>query len=659
MTCLAMVRLWLLCAVAACVAAAPPGSCPRMCFCPLDPRGRRQVICNTGGLVDPLPVLDMPSDAEVLEVGAPPGRPNALTLGPIFKDHRRLEKLSVTGSGVPALGAHSFWGLRRLHTLNVSNNAITAVIDTNFRGADSLHTLDLSHNQVESVPSAVFRHIRNLRFLSLANNRLPEIVPRILYGLSLLETLDISHNPLGILPSDRFTDAPNLRELRCAACGLQTVSEQLLRALPELRVLDLRLNRLTEVPPIAVSRHLTTLHLDYNHVSTLMPNGLSGPPLSTLTLANNRISSLSVQAMANSTLTFFDLAYNRLTRLRTDALSDGFTRLRYLRLTGNPLQVEKLVQVIPRARQLRQLELAELGMTHLPGDLLRQSRHLKILNVSGNYLSGFPVSALFATPHLITLDLSHNNFRGLEQDLVTAFTTMASLEKVWLQGNPWQCQQCHVAPMLDWLRDPSASRHPHAESICRDMPMSPRCLRCMGPQELAGQELQLLDKTHVPECVQEAPAWPSWLGDTQSDDPRSPRNHQTAESIEETDTSLEVFFGDHMALIVGVGCGLVLALLLVVVAAILLARRHSALYYTNEPADHDSSQKLMSRNNNDNSPPGPRSPPRASTPYTTRTGASIATIEEVDSIAGSTIDLQIGKELRAPRIVRLAASPLP
>ncbi|KAK8743127.1 hypothetical protein OTU49_001542 [Cherax quadricarinatus] len=654
--------LWLLCMLASCVAAASPSSCPSVCFCPLDPRGRRQVICNTGGLVDPLPVLEMPSDVEVLEVGSPPGRPNALTLGPIFKGHRRLEMLSVTGSGVPALGAHSFWGLRRLHTLNVSHNAITALIDTNFRGADSLHTLDLSHNQVESVPSAVFRHIRHLRYLSLANNRLPEVVPRVLYGLSLLEALDISHNPLGILPPDRFTDAPNLRELRCAACGLQAVTEQLMKALPELRLLDLRQNRLTEVPPLALSRHLVTLNLDSNHISALISNGLSGPPLSTLTLSNNRLSTMSPQAMANSSLTFLDLAYNRLTRLRSDALSDGFTRLRYLRLTANPIRVDKLLQVIPRARQLRHLELSELTMTHLPGDLLRQSRHLKILNVSGNFLSDFPVSALFATPHLITLDLSHNNFRGLQQDLVTAFTTMASLEQVWMQGNPWQCQRCHVAPMLDWLRDPNASHHPHAESVCRDMPISPRCLRCAGPQELVGQELQLLNKTHIPECVQEAPAWPVWLGGAQNDDPRSHNEQHPQESAEEE--SFDVFFGDHMALIVGVGCGLVLALLLVVAAAFLLARRHSALYYTHEPADQDSSQKLMSRNNNDNSPPGPRGPQR--TPYTSRTGvttpyteASIATIEEVDSIAGSSIDLKVCQELRAPRIVRLAASPLP
>lgn len=661
--------------------AGPPGSCPRVCFCPLDPRGRRQVICSTGGLQDPLPVLEMPSDAEVLLVSAPADRPNTLTLGPIFKGHRRLEELSVTGSLVPALGAHSFWGLHRLHTLNVSHNSISAIIDTNFRGADNLRTLDLSHNQVESVPSAVFRHVRKLRFLSMANNRLPEVVPRMLYGLEKLEKLDLSHNPLGVLPPDRFGDVPKLRELLCSGCGVQAVSGELQRALPELELLDLRHNRLASFPPVHFARHLKTLLLNDNHISTVEANAVSGPPLETLVLANNRITALQPRAMANSTLTHLDLSHNRLTRLRSDAMNDALPKLRYLRLSGNPLRVEQLSQMIPRTRQLRTLELAELGMTRLPGELLRQSRHLKSLNLSGNFLSDFSASALFATPHLTVLDLSRNNFRGLEKGLVTAFTTMASLEKVWLSGNPWQCQRCHVAAMLDWLTDSSASRHPHSVSGCREDLTSERCLKCANPSEMSGRILQTLAKEEIPECVEESPVWPAWLGGVQQDDPRSPRDQGLREPTEEEVVSLGVFFGDHMALIVGVGCGMVLALLLVIVAALVLARRHSALYYTHEtPEEHESSQKLMGRNNNDNSPQPrphdartrethPRTPrsqdsrtgARKASPYTN--GPKIATIEEVDSIAGSTVNLQStrfgGPDLRAPRIVRLAASPLP
>lgn len=652
---LLQVPLWLLWAAAivaeATLGAASFEQCPNVCFCPLDARGRKQVLCTIGGMQDPLPVLEMPEDMEVLEVGAPPDRPNILTLGPIFKRHPDLKHISVTMSSVPALGAHSFWGLRRLHTLNVSHNVLTAVMDSNFRGAVSLHILDLSHNHIESVPSAVFRYVSHLRHLNLAHNRLPELVARVFYALENLLILDLSHNPLGILPYDRFNDIPRLHELRCAACGLQMVSKELFKVLPELTLLDLRRNRLTVVPRLTPAKKLSTLHLDGNHITVLASGGLTGPPLTTLTLAHNRLSSLEPHAFTNSTLVHLDLAHNRLTRLRSDAVNDGFSRMRRLRLSGNPLRLENLVQVVPRTRQMRHLELAHLGLTALPADLLRQARHLKTLNVSSNLLSKFPASALFATPHLTVLDLSHNNFRGLPQALVTAFTTMSSLERVWLQGNPWRCEQCHLGPMLAWLQDAADSRHPHAEVVCRNNPTSPRCLRCAGPPQLHDREVQLLNPAHLPPCEGQEDVWPGW----QENSPRPTRDQHATLPVEEQMPVLDLF-GDHMALIVGVGVGLVLALLLVLAAALLLARRHSALYYTNEPTDQDSSQKLMSRNNNDNSPPGPRT----ATPRASRSSPpAIATIEEVDSIAGSSMDLQSGRELRAPRIVRLVASPLP
>ena len=67
----------------------------------------------------PIPVLDMASDTEVMILTAPENNPNTLTLGPIFNGLRKLEEIHVTRSGVPALGAHSFWGLNRLRILNL------------------------------------------------------------------------------------------------------------------------------------------------------------------------------------------------------------------------------------------------------------------------------------------------------------------------------------------------------------------------------------------------------------------------------------------------------------------------------------------------------------------------------------------------------------
>ena len=94
-------------------------ACPKECRCSLDDRGRKRILCGAGGLKDPIPVLDMASDTEVMILTAPENNPNTLTLGPIFNGLRKLEEIHVTRSGVPALGAHSFWGLNRLRILNL------------------------------------------------------------------------------------------------------------------------------------------------------------------------------------------------------------------------------------------------------------------------------------------------------------------------------------------------------------------------------------------------------------------------------------------------------------------------------------------------------------------------------------------------------------
>ncbi|CAL4183815.1 unnamed protein product, partial [Meganyctiphanes norvegica] len=665
MCCLLMVAL------TATAATFVSGMCPQECQCPLDSRGRRQVICLKGGLQDPLPVSEIPTETEVLVVESPPGHPNSLTLGPIFKGHPRLEEITVHGSGVPALGAHSFWGLRRLTLLNISHNEISALTDTNFRGADNLKVLDLSHNFVESIPSAAFRHIRRVQYLSLAHNHLPELVPRVFFGLAKLETLDLSGNPLGELPAERFVDVPNLKELHCHECGLTSMSDELLKAMPEIRVLNLRHNRLTEVPPVVYTQHLAMLYLDYNHISVIMPGALTGPPLETLSMSHNRLTALQPGALTNTSLTLLNFGYNRLAKLRNNAVGEAFHIMRHLELSGNPLRIDHLKEVIPKARQLRHLGLGELGITKLPEDMLRHARHLRSLNVSSNYLSSFPSAALYSTPHLNNLDLSHNSFRGLTRDVVTAFASMSSLEYISLGNNPWLCQECHIAALLEWLTDPASI--PRYVEACEINPENSDCLRCAGPAQYSGSYLPLLSKDELPKCGISKATWPTWLTSTQQgDDPGKQNINNLQEQYssileEEDDQPINKFFKEHLALIVGVGCGLVLALLVVVVAALILARRHSALYFTSEQVhDPDSSQKLMGRNNNDQSPPmrpqsvKPRQP--MSVTYT-REGPVISTIEEVESIAED--DKQDAPESYhgelkcAVLIFTLAATPVP
>lgn len=604
-------------------------ACPHKCRCSLDERGRRGVRCEEGGMGDPLPVMGLRTDTEVLVISAPPSRPNRFTLGPIFKRLRQLEEVHITHSKIPALGAHSFWGLHRLRILNLTHNQVSTLMDTNFKGADSLHHLDLSHNRIQSVPSAVFRHVRHLRSLSLAHNLVPELVSRIFFGLTRLERLDLSHNPLLDLQPERFTDVPEVRQLFCAGCHLSSISTTLLQTLPLLRELDLRNNRLTQVPlgvASSVLLNLVTLRLDGNHISFVERGAISGSPLTTLGLAHNRISRVEPHAFSNSTVKHLDLSYNRLSQLEPSALHDILHQLHDIQLSGNSLQVEQLLNVLPKARQLRHLGLGDMGLTNLPPDLFRHSHHLHHLNLSANYLTSFSTDILLNIKHLHSLDLSLNNFRGLDSAFFDSVKRASQLRVLRLEGNPWQCDQCHAGPLLRWLQDA-----PDQESGCAE-PGVWTCLRCIGPQGVAGLQLGLLPLGDMPACPFTTPAavaiMSTWVEPSLSvmtEEPAFPRSDLTRQADAEMGWGLNGMVREEIYLLVVGGVVLVLLLLVLVVIGIVVYNKHSASYYTNENDPEKKERLMKSKNSNNNT----------KTPTKTPLDATIATIDEMTNIAGS------------------------
>ncbi|KAF2361937.1 Leucine-rich repeat [Trinorchestia longiramus] len=618
------------------------GSCPTLCSCALDSRGRREVTCDTGGLRDPLPMMEMPMDTEVLIVDAPDSMYNTLTLGPIFKGLKKLEIVTVSKSRVPAIGEHSFWGLRHLHTLNISRNEITSLVAANFRGPEELKTLDLSRNSIESMPSAVFRYAGQLRNLNLAHNRLPELVPRVFFGLSALISLDLSYNPLGDLPGMVFSDIVNLKELRCISCGLITASDELLGNLQYVEHLDLSNNRLTVIPTVTKCKKLQSLILSGNLLTQVPSDAFQGLPLFGLSLSFNRIRSIHPQAFSNNTfLTHLDISYNRLGLMQLtnvlpvkshallnsdaevlnsvanselelatsqpsaiNALIPIAANLKKLILSGNFLQLLDILPIMRQIRQLRYLGLGDLGLTKLPADFFRHGRHLRVLNVSGNALSDFQHHLLYSVPHLHSLFLDHNSLRGLSEDLVTAFIAMRSLLTIRLEGNPWHCDACQVSAMIAWLE--TASHQPHSTAQCRRPEGAHLCLKCTSPSPMTGLELVLLREEELPACGStESSAWPAWLGRGSRSHSQPPRvmgvgidDQQSQKDVKNSQSSVVTFFRNHLSLLVGVGCGLILALLIVVIASVVIVRRQSALYYTTEE-EIERQEKLVGRNNND------------------------------------------------------------
>lgn len=69
-------------------------------------------------------------------------------------DFPALEEITITHSGLPAIGDSSFWPGRELRHLDLSSNKIRNIRDMDFNGLGNLRTLNLSDNALLEPPSA-------------------------------------------------------------------------------------------------------------------------------------------------------------------------------------------------------------------------------------------------------------------------------------------------------------------------------------------------------------------------------------------------------------------------------------------------------------------------------------------------------------------------
>jgi len=170
-------------------------------------------------------------------------------------------------------------------------------------------------------------------------------------------------------------------------------------------------------------------------------------------LARNNIRSIEQCAFCESELVFLDLSYNYITHIAS-VFPHPMSTLTNLSLSGNTIPMTELVDIMEKFRNLEEIQLAETNLVSVPVEIFQENRKLKMINLSSNYLISLENELLSQAPALVFLDLSHNLFMGLEQNLLNRVDAHNSLNLVYLQGNPWVCDKCHLAPMHKWWLDP-------------------------------------------------------------------------------------------------------------------------------------------------------------------------------------------------------------
>lgn len=182
--------------------------CPTSCTCKQSDSGQRKVSCVKGGMRDPIPTSEMDPGVEILEISAPAGDHNTLSIAPIFQQFKQLKEVSIKRSNVHQITMHAFWGVPSIKLLDLSYNNISTVYDHNFRGLVNLLELNLDDNRIERLQIGAFKHLTELRILTLQRNLLEELVPRVFLKLAKLHVLKLSENKFEELDPEVFKDIP-------------------------------------------------------------------------------------------------------------------------------------------------------------------------------------------------------------------------------------------------------------------------------------------------------------------------------------------------------------------------------------------------------------------------------------------------------------------
>ncbi|KAF5294193.1 hypothetical protein FQR65_LT10904 [Abscondita terminalis] len=455
--------------------------CPLNCSCTLDSKGRKLTSCAEGGMADSIPVDEMDSGMEVLDISAPENNWNLLTIGAVFQKFKTLEEIRIRRSNVVQIGMHSFWGVPSVKVLDLTLNNISTVYDHNFRGLVNLVELRLDDNLIQKLPSGVFKHLTELRILTLERNRLQELIPRMFARLSKLQVLKLSENLLMELLPEVFKDILELRTFECRGCGLSRINTQIYHLLPYLTHLDLGNNRMQFIASDEFHdlRRINSLKLDGNMFPVILEKTfVNQGELKTLCLARNRLAKVTNTAFLNLTKLYeLDISYNKLNRVEGVVFQPISESLRKLSVSGNQFSEEMLRVILQTTIKLQHFEIADMGITELSQGLFPDN--LKALNLSGNNLTELEVKVL--PQQLVDLDISRNKFRGLDEHVVLM---LEHLNHLSIHSNPWSCDLCNVNEVITRLN----------KSIFLQN------ATCASPVRLKGLAIELLKREEISEC---------------------------------------------------------------------------------------------------------------------------------------------------------------
>ncbi|OQR97804.1 protein phosphatase 1 regulatory subunit 7 [Achlya hypogyna] len=287
--------------------------------------------------------------------------------------------------------------MEALRILVTEDNSSKYAVDAHHRGLErlgdlsgmpKLYSLDVSFNEIKVLEN--LHTAKDLRELKAYNNKLTQASG--LKGNQNLEILVLSDNAIEEMPGD-------------------------LTALFKLKTLQLHGNRIARIDHLKACRHLTYLDLSRNRISGVMATGLQ-------TLA---------------ALEYLNLSDNELTSIGN---VENLKKLEEINVAGNKLT--SLGGVYPTSLTVLRVDRNRISdITALP-----VLAALTELYLQGNAIDDVSV-LVDRAPVLETLDIRNNRVRSTAD--LRALQAYATLEDLWLRGNPCTLSETYLVDVLDFV----------------------------------------------------------------------------------------------------------------------------------------------------------------------------------------------------------------
>lgn len=314
------------------------------------------------------------------------------------------------------------WDLESLEICKVHNNFITEMtVPQTIKSP--IHDINVDHNYIEHVP--LMSSLKTLRNFSAKSNFIDEVSGHF-DGCHSIEQLDLSDNYIKVFTL-KTEHLSKLKHLRLNTNYLRIFPE-CIWTLKALQVCSLRQNSLRKLDvkePMAI-HHLDVSCNKITEIDLQTPGNLRH--LKVLDMHDNDLGELPNELGSMSELTKLNLGKNKF--IAFPPALKALPKLEELVLNGEKDTFHDLTNddiALNSKMVLKTLDLSTHQLSNLPENFI-QLQNIENLNLSWNKLSKLPKKWNQCLRQLVSLNLSHNNFGDVNNELVLKKNNLKRLD---------------------------------------------------------------------------------------------------------------------------------------------------------------------------------------------------------------------------------------